>query len=101
LALAERIGYGMLRVNEDEFIRMSLLRITRAYEWFEHEDEAIEKHARKICYYQANHKASRPEDLWMTYSEMVQRQKDLISGKLTVRVRKLTDEEVKNWTKTN
>ncbi len=89
-------------MTENEFPAMTLLRLTRAYEWFEHEDEAIEKHARMICYYSANHNASKPTDLWMTYSELVQRNKDIVEGRIpTVTIRKLTDEEVKNWTKTN
>lgn len=79
-------------------MRLTLLRITRAHEWFLHEDEAREKHVRLICYYGANHKARKPTDMWMTYNETVQYHKDIISGKIpTARFRKLTPEEIKNW----
>lgn len=88
----------MLRVNEKEFRHLTLIRIMRAMEWVEKEDERLSMHTRLLCYFQGNHKASSPQDLWMTESEIRQKQRDLIEGRLPIATfKKLTEEEVKKW----
>lgn len=90
----------MLRATEQEFRRITVLRLVRAMEWFLHEDEARLKQTRLMCYFMANHKAQSPEDLWMTPSELRRRQIDILEGRVPIaKIRKLTPEEVANWTK--
>lgn len=67
-------------------------------EWFNREDEARLVQTRLICFYQGNHKASTPEDLWSTEREIRKKQKDLIEGILPIAsFKKLTPEEVQKW----
>jgi hypothetical protein len=99
--IAEQVAYGMLRVSERKFRKLTLIRLIRAMEWFLHEDEARLKQTRLICYFSGNHKANSPEGLWMTAEEMRLKQLDIIEGRIPIaKFRKLTPEEVKAWPKT-
>lgn len=98
LESVERIAYGMLRLSEKEFKRLTLNRIIRAMEWFNKEDEAHSVQTRLICYYQGNHSARTPQDLWLTEGEIRKKQRDLIEGRVPLaQFRKLSQEEVEKW----
>lgn len=98
LETVERIAYGMLRVSEKEFRHLTLHRIMRAIEWVHKEDEMHSVQTRLICYFQGNHKANSPQDLWMTEGEIRQKQKDIIEGRLPMaKFKKLSEEELSNW----
>ncbi len=88
----------MLKLTEDEFLRVPISRIIRAMEWIAEEDERRHVHTRLLCYYMGNHKASSVSDMWPLYSEIVKKQRDLAEGKIPMATfRKLSEEEVKNW----
>jgi len=88
----------MLKATESEFRRITILRLARAHEWYLLDVEEHQKQTRLMCYFMGNHKATGPEDLWLTPSEIVKRQKDLIEGRIPIaKFKKLTPDEVKDW----
>ena len=98
--MAERVAFGLLLVTEQQFWHVSLLRLNRAYEWCQHQDEWQQAHTRLLAYYMGNHKASTPEDMWQLPSEAERWKEDLLEGRIKIaQFKKLTPEEIENFTK--
>lgn len=94
----ERIAYGMLKLDEKGFWNLTISRLLRVMEWMKREEELQSVQTRLICYFQGNHKAHGPEDLWQTESEIRARQLDIIEGRTPIATfKKLSPEEVANW----
>lgn len=96
--MAQRVAFGLLLVDDQKFWHLTLIRISRAYEWHQHLDEWQLAHTRMMAFYMGNHKADSPKDMFMLPSEWKKRVKDIEEGRVPIATfRKLTPEEIKNW----